>query len=66
MAITVNDEDGSYGPTLITKHRVRLPTRVGGPLADHARILGALRSPELGQHCALVTGASFGAAKSWP
>ena len=36
VAITVNDEDGSYGPTLITKHRVRLPTRVGGPLADHA------------------------------
>ena len=28
--IAVNDEDGSYGPTLITKHTLRLPTSVGG------------------------------------
>ncbi len=32
--VTVNDEDGSYGPTLITKHTLPLPTEVGGPLSD--------------------------------
>ena len=36
VAVTVNDEDGSYGPTLITKHTVRLPTAVGGPLGEEA------------------------------
>lgn len=29
FAVTVNDEDGSYGPTLITHHRLALPGRVG-------------------------------------
>ena len=40
--ITVNDEDGSYGPTLITKHAVRLPITVGGPLAEAATELWVL------------------------
>ena len=32
--IAINDEDGSYGPTLITEHTVCLPAKVGGPLAE--------------------------------
>ena len=31
FAIAVNDEDGSYGPTLITQHCRSLPSLVGGP-----------------------------------
>ena len=31
FAVTVNDEDGSYGPTLITHHRLALPDEVGQP-----------------------------------
>lgn len=30
-AVTVNEEDGSYGPTLITQHHLMLPDRVGQP-----------------------------------
>lgn len=41
-AVTVNDEDGSYGPTLITKHTLRLPERVGGPLSEHERTFWVL------------------------
>ena len=29
FAIALNDEDGSYGPTLITEHELRLPASVG-------------------------------------
>ena len=40
--IAVNDEDGSYGPTLITKHTLRLPTSVGGPLGTDERTFWVL------------------------
>lgn len=40
--IAVNDEDGSYGPTLITKHTLRLPTSVGGPLSTDERTFWVL------------------------
>ena len=43
--IAVNDEDGSYGPTLITKHTLRLPTSVGGPLSTDARTFWVLYGP---------------------
>ncbi|MGB1587250.1 MAG: peptidoglycan DD-metalloendopeptidase family protein [Poseidonia sp.] len=33
-AVALNDEDGSYGPTLITQHHLALPDRVGGPLSE--------------------------------
>lgn len=31
---TINAEDGSYGPTLITQHHLALPKDVGAPLDD--------------------------------
>ena len=34
VEVTVNDEDGSYGPTLITKHSLPLPIHIGGPLSE--------------------------------
>ena len=40
--IAVNDEDGSYGPTLITKHTLRLPTSVGGPPGTDERTFWVL------------------------
>ena len=40
--IALNDEDGSYGPTLITKHTLRLPSVVGGPLEDETRTFWVL------------------------
>ena len=40
--IAVNDEDGSYGPPLITKHTLRLPTSVGGPLSTDERTFWVL------------------------
>ena len=40
--IAVNDEDGSYGPTLITKHTLRLTTSVGGPLSTDERTFWVL------------------------
>ena len=42
VAVTVNDEDGSYGPPLITKHTLRLPTSVGGPLSTDERTFWVL------------------------
>ena len=29
--VGINDEDGSYGPTLITQHHISLPSSPGGP-----------------------------------
>ncbi len=40
--ITVNGEDGSYGPTLITRHTLALPKHVGGPLEENARTFWVL------------------------
>ena len=40
--IALNDEDGSYGPTLITKHTLRLPVEVGGPLGDEVQTFWVL------------------------
>ena len=56
VAVTVNDEDGSYGPTLITKQR---PTsnRGGWPTRRRGNgVLGPLRPFELGQHCSVDAG----------
>ena len=33
-AVALNDEDGSYGPTLITRHHLALPDCVGGPPSE--------------------------------
>ena len=40
--IALNDEDGSYGPTLITKHTLCLPQMVGGPLEEVPRTFWVL------------------------
>lgn len=32
FSISINDEEGSYGPTLITEHSMALPQRIGGPV----------------------------------
>ena len=42
VEVTVNDEDGSYGPTLITKHTLPLPVYVGGPLAKESSVFWVL------------------------
>ncbi len=42
VEITVNGEDGSYGPTLITKHSLPLPLHVGGPLGADASVFWVL------------------------
>ena len=60
--IAVNDEDGSYGPTLITKHTLRLPTSVGGPLSTGERTFWvlygqALRAYRTGSRGTRSTGA---------
>jgi len=41
-AIAINDEDGSYGPTLVTKHTLCLPEKVGGALETEARTFWVL------------------------
>ena len=42
VTVAVNDEDGSYGPTLITKHTLALPARPGAPPSGEERTFWVL------------------------
>lgn len=42
FAIAMNDEPGSYGPTLITEHHLSLPDAVGGQHMQQARTFWVL------------------------
>ena len=42
VTVAVNDEDGSYGPTLITKHTLALPARPGAAPSGEERTFWVL------------------------
>ena len=58
-AIAINDEDGSYGPTLITSLRYVSQGRLADRSGRSPNLLGAVRACELGQHAFWKEGDQF-------